>query len=147
MRCPSCNKFASYDDPPTVEVQSTEIEEGNAKVTARVVLLCAEDNTELKESTIEAEASFDHTCTAEGKPQEGYDPETDSQFEADDPDGEGTSRQETTDRKGKPIKNPRYMKTYYGFEAEVDIRCRKCGDNFQVNVSGEEQASGFDECC
>jgi len=39
------------------------------------------------------------------------------------------------------------IKTYYGFEAEVDIRCRKCGDNFQVNVSGEEQASGFDECC
>ena len=27
------------------------------------------------------------------------------------------------------------------------IQGRKCGDNFQVNVSGEEQASGFDECC
>jgi len=29
MRCPSCNKFASYDDPPTVEVGDTEVEDGN----------------------------------------------------------------------------------------------------------------------
>lgn len=145
MRCPGCNRFASYDDPPTVEVQSTSVEDGVVTVSARVVLVCAEDGTELKESTIDSEATFEHTCDPEGKPEEEYDPETDSQYEADDPDGEGTSRVEDKDRNGNPIKNPRYMKTFYGFEAEVDVKCRKCGGNFQVNVSGEEQASSFEE--
>lgn len=146
MRCGSCNKFVSYDDPPTVEVQDTTVEDGTVMVQARVVLCCQECSTELKEASIDAEATFEHTCNPEGKPPEDVDDDG-NQFEAEDPDGEGTSRQETKDRNGKPIKNSRYMKTYYGFEAEVDIRCKKCGDNFPVSVSGEEQASSFEELC
>lgn len=185
MRCSSCGKFVSYDDPPTVGVQSTSVDaepavpvevdvavqptlpgvvdqseaaaapatekrqtmkaQGTVTVSARVVLCCADCNDELKESTIESEADFEHTCDPDGKPEEGYDPATDAQFEADDPDGDGNSRTETKDRNGKAIKNPRYWRTYYGFDAEVDVKCRRCGQTVQVNVSGEEQASAFEE--
>jgi ribosomal protein S27E len=118
---------------------------GTVTLEARVVLKCQDCGTELAESTITTEQDFDHTCDPEGLPEADYDPSGD-QFEVQDPEPEGTSRQEDKDRNGKPIKKARYMKTFYGFEAEVDVTCRKCGEIFQVSVSGEDQASSFSEC-
>ena len=54
---------------------------------------------------------------------------------------------ETKDRHGKPIKSSRYMKSFYGFILESEIKCRKCGEVFDVTVEGEEQASAFNKCC
>lgn len=153
MRCPDCNKFVAYDEA-TVEFESAVVTEQCLEVTARVVLPCAECGGELKDATIDCTVDFDHECKKDGKPDEDYDPESGKQFEIEDeqfeiedeyPEATPTDRMEDKDRRGKQIKNYRYMKRFYGFEAQFELRCRKCGEKFTVDVSGEEQASGFNE--
>ncbi len=123
MRCPDCNKFVSYDEPQT-EVQSVEIE---------------------------AEEALDHECKPEGERGEDAKPdadfkEGDEQYEIEnDGDAEGTSRTETKDRHGKPIKSSRYIKSFYGFTLETEVKCLKCGQTFGVQLEGEQQASSFNE--
>jgi phage FluMu protein Com len=153
MRCPDCNKFVSYDEPQ-VEIQSVDIdgEGATVHVEVTVTLPCTDCNTELKSASIEAEASFEHTCKpkAERPPEQKPSPDykdDDDQFEADDSgEAQGTSRLETKDRHGKQIKLARYMKTFYGFELDAEVKCLKCGEVFVVRLEGEEQASSFDEC-
>ncbi len=129
----------------TPEEKADDSAHGTVMVKARVVLCCQDCGSEMADTDIEAEADFDHTCDPEGQAAPDYD-STDEQFEVNDPDGEGNSRLEDKDRHGNPIKNPRYMRKFYGFDAECDVTCRKCGETFQVSVSGEEQASSFNEC-
>ena len=141
MRCPNCNKFVSYDDPPTVDISDTRIEDDTVTVELRVVLMCAEcSGEELKETNSEVEISIDHDC---GKPPAEGETE---QFEIEDEfEGEGTSRLQTTDRRGKPIQSPRYMRTYYGADVHGSVKCVRCGEVMKRSGSFEEQASFFDE--
>jgi hypothetical protein len=148
MRCPNCNKFVSYDEPEA-ELNSVIVDSDGTTVTANatVNLNCADCGTVLKSADIEVEESFDHKC--EGDAVEGWDDDAgDDQFQIDD-DGqpEGASRIETKDRHGKPIKSSRYMRQFYGFELLSTVCCNKCGESFDVHLSGEEQASSFDEVC
>lgn len=146
MRCPDCNKFVSYDEP---EAELNDVSIDGESVTANVTvnLNCADCGTTLKSAELSDEVSFDHTC--ETDPVEDWDEDAgDDQFEIeDDGDPEGTSRMQTTDRHGKPIKSHRYMKQFYGFELVSTACCKKCGESFDVQLSGEEQASSFDEVC
>lgn len=158
MRCDNCNKFVSYDEA-IVEVQNVEVGADNVVVQATVTLPCAECGTELAQAEVEGEAAIEHVClpanqrTAEfgwnpdWKPDPDFKEEDEEidQFRVldDSPDAEGTTRMETTDRKGKPI-NPRYAKTFHGFTTEVSVRCRRCGAEFDVTVEGEEQASAYE---
>lgn len=153
MRCPDCNKFVSYDEPQC-ELNSVEVDGGNVNASVTVSLNCQECGNTLKDAEIDTDVEFHHECKPEAerdkdcKPDPDYKEFGDEQFELDgDGDPEGTSRTETKDRHGKPIKLSRYMKTFYGFTMEQDVKCRKCGEVFSVTLEGEEQASGFNECC
>jgi len=138
MRCPDCSKFVSYEDPPTVEVNDSSIDGKTLTVELRVTLLCADCSTQLKGADLTAEAEIEHECD-EGK---GKEPD----FEVDgDPSADGTSRQQTTDKRGKPIKSARYMKTFYGAEITASVTCQHCEEDVEVTMTAEEQASAFDE--
>jgi hypothetical protein len=45
-------------------------------------------------------------------------------------------RFQLVDRNGKPIKSARYMRQFYGFTLETEIKCRKCGEVFGVGTTG-----------
>lgn len=151
MRCPDCNKFVSYDTPEC-EVQNVDIMSSTLTSLVSVRLNCQDCSTTLKEAEIGDEAEIQHTCKPEDERPEGWKKNADftegeEQFEVEDEgEPEPTDRLENKDRHGKAIKNPRYMKMFYGFELETDVRCRECGEVFQVATNGEEQASSFDEC-
>jgi phage FluMu protein Com len=152
MRCPDCNKFVSYDEPEC-EVQSVETDGTEVRATVTVGLNCSECGNRLKEAEIEATADIEHEC----KPLSERDPslapsepfvEGDEEFSVDcEGDAEPSDRLEDKDRHGKRIKNYRYMKHYYGFTLEQEVKCNKCGETFSVTIDGEEQASSFDEVC
>lgn len=157
MRCPDCNKFVSYDEPE-VEVNSVDLAQTaeGVEVTAdvRVVLKCADCSTELKAYDFSEQETEDHVCdpATEAKHKAEHPTEwQEGQVEGekfdleDDGDGEGTSRLETKDRHGKPIKSHRYMTTFYGFTLEPDIRCRCCGEQVSLTIAGESSASSFEE--
>ena len=61
MRCPECSKFAAYGEP---QVEALDFGSDGETVTAevQVTLVCAEDDTELKQGTLEASAEIEHTC-------------------------------------------------------------------------------------
>lgn len=144
MRCPDCNKFVSYDEPQC-EVSTVEVCDDAVRANVTVQLNCADCGGTLKDAEIEEQVDIDHTCGEEKNPdfEEG-----DDQYEVENEgDAEGTNRVQTTDRRGKPIKSHRYMKTFYGFSLEPEIKCKKCNETFYVTLTGEEQASSFNECC
>jgi len=141
MRCPNCNKFVSYDEPE-VEIDEGNISEGDenefiATVSVRIVLKCAECSEELKEMNDDVEIEFEHECE-----EIDFDVE---ELQLNEITGEGYSRLETKDRRGKPIKKARYMKTYYGAELTLEASCGLCGESLTGNEKIECQASSFDE--
>lgn len=144
MRCPDCNKFVSYDEPQC-EVNSVELDGSTVRASVTVQLNCQDCGNTLKDAEIEGESDFEHECKGDTLPK--FD-KTGEQFEIEnDGDAEGTSRTQDKDRHGKQIKSARYMKTFYGFDIQPEVKCLKCGESFHVDISGEEQASGFNECC
>lgn len=150
MRCPDCNKFVSYDEPQC-EVQDVDISETTLLATVAIALNCQDCGTTLKDAEVEDETEIKHTCKPEKDRPENWRESADfdegEQFEVEEQgEPEPNDRLENRDRHGKAIKNPRYMKRFYGFSLESDVRCRKCGEVFQVPTSGEEQASAFNEC-
>jgi hypothetical protein len=50
-----------------------------------------------------------------------------------------------TDRRGKPIKNPRYQKHMLGAAVSASITCSRCGDTFDVSETQTEPASAFED--
>lgn len=142
-RCPDCNKFVPYDEPQ-VEVNTVEVDGTTVTADVRVVLACGECGTELKDMEFNESVEIEHVC---GDPVDGHEPDPDADgYEIEsEGDGEGDSRVQTTDRNGKQIKNSRYMKTFYGFTLTPTCKCNKCGETFDVELKGEEQASGFNE--
>jgi hypothetical protein len=124
-------------------MQSVDIYGTTARASVTVQLNCQDCGTTLKDAEIESETEIEHDCEGKEKIEDG-----DEQFEVENEgDPEGSSRTQTKDRHGKQIKSHRYMRTFYGFTLESDIKCRKCDEVFQVKLEGEEQASGFNECC
>jgi len=145
MRCNSCSKFVSYDDPQCDSPGDVEIDGDTLRVTHEIALNCADCGETLKTASIEAETSMGHTCPVDAVPALDW-KDGDDQFEIDDEgDPEGTSRQQTIDRRGKPIKNPRYMRTFYGFTQDITVKCLRCGETFNVILEADEQASAFEE--
>lgn len=152
MRCPDCNKFVSYDEPQC-EVGGVEIDGETLRADVTVQLNCQDCGNTLKEAEIQAESEIKHECKPECERHPDWTPDPgfkkgDDQYEVEeDGDAEGTDRVETKDRHGKAIKSSRYMKSFYGFILESEIKCLKCGEPFHVTLEGEEQASSFNECC
>lgn len=142
MRCPDCSKFVSQDlaDP---EVNSLEIN-GDGTVTAevRVFLACADCGTELKEATLYLEEDFSDKLT-------DHCGVTGHELDVDEEDVEGLDEYQTTDRRGKPIKNVRYQKHLYGARVgfKITCSCQEKGADPILSESLEEtvEASGMDE--
>lgn len=140
-RCPDCNKFVGYDTDQEPEIEDVQVFDGEVQGNVRVVLACSECGTELKESYQEFAESFDHECDELDKTLD----DDVEWFEVEDSSATFYERYEDKTKTGKPIKNPRYMKKYYGAEISVSIKCNKCGDTFDHGITTEEQASYFDE--
>lgn len=139
MRCDQCNKFVSFDtdvDPePTLDVSP----EGVVSGSVRIVNQCAECGQELKEATFDVD--IDLSDEVEEHKKEHKAKEHDLELAED---LSRTDRRQTTDRKGKPIKNPRYQKQYYGAEGTVTVSC-SCGWSTTASWSDEVQGSGMEE--
>lgn len=134
MRCPDCNKFVSYDtDVEPEEIVALELDSaGELTGEFRRVLNCQGCSTELKEFTFSISESIEVP--------EGCDHEFELSVGA-----ESTTNILSTDRRGKPIKNPRYMKTLYGIEFSGKATCSNCNCSVDIDLAVEEAASNFEE--
>jgi hypothetical protein len=153
MRCPDCNKFVAYGDGITDEIE-VDMSDAALCISGRLVLPCSECSGELKELQIEESVDVaDHFGKIDTKLDgEGKEMEPTVEYEVTDSNIEFTSRSQTTDRKGNLIKNPRYMKTFYGVEVTATVRRIVEWDDKdieeeeqEVTVEVEEQASAFEE--
>lgn len=140
MRCQNCNKFVSYGDIEC-EVESEnvhgdpEVIDGrridNIDIEVTISLPCAECGEPLKQALLSFTETIEHECE-------------DGELEIVSSEVEGFDRVETKDKKGNPIRNPRFMKTFYGANLSVELRCT-CGWTGSIATSQEEQASNFEE--
>jgi len=147
MRCPDCNKFASYDDSTEPELDELNVnQDGDVTSRVRVVLTHDECGTELKEYTFDLEVDaqvFTNTAgdtfDLESHQGEGHGIEVES-----DGDIELTSRTETVNaRTGRPV-NPRYARTFYGYRVGISLNCA-CGSSWHAEAEDEIAASQMDE--
>ena len=144
MRCPDCGIFVSYGGDYEPEIESEEIDEAELRGEVRVVLDCADCGGELKELVMEYEVEIEHDCPAAATDAENEEADED-QYEIQATSTQFTDRQQTTDRHGKPIRNPRYQRTYYGAEITTTIQCTRCEEEFDVETEVEDMASSFEE--
>ncbi len=139
MRCPDCNKFTSFDTEAEPEVVSEDVDGTEVMVEVRRVLNCADCGTELKEYTFELSEDFSDRIEVE-EGEEECDHEWSLEVSASP-----TTSVVDKDKKGRQIKNARYMKTMYGVEVTCDITCDKCKKEVRVEFKDEAQASSFEE--
>lgn len=132
VRCPDCNKFASYDGVEA-ETMDESIDGVTFYSSVRVYLPCADCGTELKEYTFEVEQELIHDCTMVGP-----------ELQIASWDVNGSDRREFQDAKGRPI-NPRYQKTFYGYEGSLKWECPECGFTDEVDLRDDAQASYFEQ--
>src|SRR5882724_4810212 len=107
MRCPDCNKFAAYDDSTEPEVEVQLEDDGTFSGNARIVLTHDECGTELKEASFDFDGEVPEEIVKEHKGDEH-----DLELEVG-----STELDSRTEGKG------RYMKTFYGYRATLDLTC------------------------
>lgn len=115
-RCQDCNKFTGQEagDP---EVNSIEIDEdGHITADVRIVVNCADCGTEMKSADLSLEGDMNPEILAKHQGE-------DHELEAEEESSEAIDEYQTTDAKGKPIKNMRYQKHLYGARLEVSVTC------------------------
>lgn len=154
MRCPSCNKFPSFE----ISDPEVDIDLDGPHVTGNVRLpittsCCGEEVKEGNfEIDIDLESEFIDALKAAGvpEPENGFD-FAEAEFEVESDDCGWDDRYADKDQKGKPITNYRYRKHYYGIHLTVTASCKYPHDGGTVDVSveathdDEVQASGMDE--
>jgi len=141
MRCPDCSKFVSFEDGD-VDVSSEEMDDNIINITVRIVKLCAECGTELKEGEIEIEQEVletkedgeevEHGTNADGLALDGHEL-TIARVELDNDQWS----------KGKG----RWTETFYGVSGDVTVKC-SCGWVHTVAIGVKDNAmpaSGMDE--
>lgn len=132
-RCPNCNKFVSLEQQePELDLA---VDGDEVSGTVRLVLACAECSEEMKELHFDVNIKIKHACD---------DDTIECEFEISDESAEATDRYNDKDRKGKPIKNMRYMAHYYGADISVTVKCAECGEEIELSDTVEEAASGFE---
>lgn len=143
-RCSDCNRLVSIE-PGEAEINDVSINGDELEASMRLVLNCAECGQEVREAEAVGNTTIDHQCT---KTEDGEDKEDDEEPEFEEVDqevGDIEERYADKDRKGKPIKNPRYQKKFYGATATITVQCSKCEEEFPIEVLCEEQASAFED--
>jgi hypothetical protein len=167
MRCPDCNKFVGFDEGNVNLDIDIDEDSGRISISGEVTLPCAECGQDLKQLSVSEEVegsdSFDSDPLelVKAKLPEGSEEITQAWFDEHctvayegSLDSSYHEQQQTHDRRGKPIKNSRYAKTYKGAEITGTItRTITCDvkgvepiveeESFEHTI--EEQASAFDE--
>lgn len=143
MRCPECNKFVSFDTETDPELSEAVDADGIVTVETRIVNTCAECGTELTSADFSVEINLAKEVDAHREScatcKESKDDLSVSV------EGSRNDRRETHDRKGKPIKNSRYQKQFYGAEVTAEIEM-PCGEVISGSSMEEVQASSMEEC-
>jgi hypothetical protein len=141
-RCPDCMKFVSLsqEDP---EVDGIEVcqETGEVIASVRLVLSCMDCGTEMKETHLEIQDTphgLDEHMEMHEKAEEEF------SLDVEESNVEATDEYQNLDRHGKPIRNFRYQRHYYGASMTATVTC-SCGESFDVDLSDSVQASFFDE--
>jgi hypothetical protein len=158
MRCPSCNKFATYDtsNEPEFSLDATYDQEPEAPTkgivqvsgSCRLVLTAECCGDELKEANFD----LDVHVSVQKSPECTCEADTYSDFEAECEDAEITDRsehQKTRTLKDGTVKvTPipyRYQRRFYGVAGTIVVRCG-CGKTEATeSFSDEIQASSMDE--
>lgn len=142
-QCPGCNKFPSLETEEP-EVQSVDIDNETGEVTAeiRVYRTSACCGEEMKETTFSAEITAPEELAEHIHDHQEAGEEYSLSVEEDTI--ESTEEMQTKDRKGKPIKSFRYMKTLIGYSATFTVSC-DCGFDCTVESADAVAASEFEE--
>ncbi len=138
MRCPDCAKMVSYDtEVEPGEQDALSVEDKVVQGSYRRTLNCANCGTELKEMVFEFNEPIEvpETCS---------DPNGHA-LDVHDASAEPTDRMQDKDRKGKPIKNVRYMKHLYGVTITATVKCEHCEYTEEIAAMQEAAGSEFDE--
>lgn len=126
MRCPDCNKFVGLElqDP---EINEEDFDETTGDITAeyRIVRVCADCGTELKEATIQ------------------FSEQVDGEF-LEKHTGEGHSLTADFSAENLEIGGGRYQKAFFGIDLRVTATC-SCGEAWEDNFSDQVAASEMDE--
>lgn len=140
-RCPGCGKLASYEyDEPEINSEDFDAEGGGIDVSARIVLRSACCSEDLKDYEFEFSESLSEDVV---KAHQGED----HQLEFALTDEEITERYQDKDRHGKPIKNARYMKKFYGVRLEWEVTCKCSTEPVETGTFDDEAgASDMNEC-
>jgi len=145
MRCPECGKFATYGEPQ-VEVQDFGVSDERATAEVAVTLVCGEDDTELKQGTVEASAEIEHTCELEAVVAHLLTTVEPEKLGTDDVDKAVADREfEATDCTAEALEGARGKKNLYGATVTWTLECSACGEGVEVTGEIEEEASAFEE--
>lgn len=140
-RCNSCNKFVSHEAELEEESPDSDLNGTSISVSAVVNLNCQGCGSVLKSFTFDFDEEIDHDCQKPGTVDEG-----DPEFEVvEEVIFEIIDEYESTDRKGKPIK-PRYQKHFYGVSGTVKVKCYKCDEEIDIDLSDKTSAGSFEDC-
>ena len=149
MRCQSCNKFVPNGDPE-VNIENgedfeTELVDGKLIITCqpkvRVMIPCGECGQDLKDTTLNLDMETEHVCDKLPKEEPEGGINIEGSLEAEPIDDF-----KTTDRHGKPIKNPRYQAHLYGASVTATVTCPYCQEEIEFTESDEVESSSMDEC-
>jgi hypothetical protein len=127
MRCPSCNKFVSYSEEPSIDIETESIEDTDLTSDIAVYLTCEQCGTQLRQAAATLETSFhdEHTCdpTAEVHAFQG------ERYTIDDSQSSGCQLDAKT------------------WQADLDfiIHCARCDTTFDYTTSTTIPTSDFEE--
>jgi hypothetical protein len=153
MRCNDCCKFVPYGDEPNTDELEVDCDEGtgNVSLAGRLILTCGECGGDLAAAELSADADADDVFGDEGGPDE--EAGQTAEYTLQSHEFEEAGRTQETDRNGKPIKNSRYAKKFYGVKVVAHVK-RIIIDNKgemvgeaqegEVVLEAEEQASSFE---
>lgn len=145
MRCPECGKFAKYGEP-AVEVVDFGATDETLEAEVRVGLVCAEDETELKELIFNLTSEVDHTCDLERVVAHQLKETEPDKLGTDDVDKAVADREfEVSDCTAEPLEGAKGKKSTYGATVVWTATCSACGDQIEAMTEQEEEASEFEE--
>lgn len=144
MRCPECNKFVAYDTDVDPEVDIRVEDDGMVDGSVTITNNCEGCGCELKSAEFEVAIDFSEAVAKHKAicPDQALRHSFDVEFDCSRED-----RTQRTDRHGRPIKSSRYMRTYYGARASVELSC-SCGESVDggtADWADECQASSMKE--
>lgn len=145
MRCPDCMKFVSLEMAEP-EDEGLIVDGVTLTGTVRIHRDCADCSQELKEFSFDVDHELDHPAgDCPSQLPEDDDAYAEPDIELVSVDLSAAERTQTTDRNGKRITNPRYMKSLFGYDGSAQLRCGHCSAEWEEAFSDEVQASGMDE--